>query len=104
MEGVCSETRNRIRVCVLAYAYEMRSDSLVSDHEFDKLCGEIDLTEFTGNDEMDTWFIKHFKPWTGQWIHNHPNIEGLRRIYENLSNKNPAHSAKITKIELEDMF
>jgi hypothetical protein len=54
----------------------------MSDHEFDDLCKKVDPTVKTGNRKMDNWFKKNFDPSTGQWIHNHPDQNKLRHLYE----------------------
>ena len=76
------ETRLRIRLTIAAYAYEVESDSIISDHEFDDLCKKVDLTVKTGNRKMDNFFKKHFDPSTGQWIHNHPDQSTLQHLYK----------------------
>ena len=77
-----AETKRRIRVALWAYAYEVHSDSLVDDVTFDKECESIDLSVNTLNKDMDTWYRENFDPCTGQWVHNHPNKEGLERLYQ----------------------
>ena len=75
------ERRNRIKLSVAAYAYEVHSDSIMSDAAYDELASKINVAIFTENDIMDEYFIKEFNPYTGQWIHKHPNKEGLEKIY-----------------------
>lgn len=71
----------RIRVCVASYAYEVEHDSIMTDHEFDDMCKMIDLSIDTTNPEMDKWFRENFAPHTGCWIHKHPHIDGIKRLY-----------------------
>ena len=52
------EIRNRIRLSVAAYAYEMRNESIMDDAEYDRLSKEIDVSETTGNKKMDNFFKK----------------------------------------------
>lgn len=75
------ERRHRIKVAVVAYAYEIMSDPIMSDSEFDKLCLRINLSIDTGHRIMDTWFIENFSPHTGSWIGDHPELDKLHRIY-----------------------
>lgn len=77
----CAETRNRIRVAVAAYAYEVENASVMSDAEFDALCNEIDPTLATARAAEDEFFLIHFEPHTGSWIHKHPDLPGIRRLY-----------------------
>lgn len=79
-EQVDTETRNRIRLSVAAYAYEFMAESLMTDGEFDKLAQSIDLSIDTRRPDLDTWFRKNFKAYTGQWIHRHPEKDKLARI------------------------
>lgn len=81
MKGVNPEIRNRIRVSVAAFAYEIENDPIMSDAEFDKLAGQINPDVSTGNDDLDHFFWTFFAPDTGMWVRNHPEIDGLRRIY-----------------------
>ncbi len=76
------EIRKRIRLSVAAYAYEIHSDPIMSDQEFDKLAQSVDLKIDTGNSEMDEWFRSNFQSYTGQWIHNHPCQKRLEEIYQ----------------------
>jgi hypothetical protein len=74
------ETRNRIRVAVAAYAYEIENDPIISDAEFDALCLAINPQVDTGNPVTDKFFREEFDPNTGSWVHRHPNKEGLAQI------------------------
>ena len=76
------ERRRRIRLAVAAYAYEFMNDSVMSDHEFDRLSEQVDLTVSTGNRKLDSFFKKNFEPATGMWVRKHPEKDKLRRIYE----------------------
>ena len=76
------EIRNRIKLSVAAYAYEMEDDSIMSDADFDSLCREINANESTGNEKMDNFFKTEFNPSTGQWIHKHPELNKISEIYK----------------------
>ncbi len=78
------ERRLRIHVAVWSYAYEVMDDPLVSDAKFDATARDIDLTISTGNEVLDRWFRKEFSPYTGQWIHSHPDIGGIKKLYDKL--------------------
>ena len=75
------EKRNRILISIYAYSYEFENDSLISDSEYDKLAEEINTKIGTGNRKMDLFFKLNYTPDSGMWIRNHPDLEGLRRIY-----------------------
>lgn len=75
-----TETRNRIKLCIAAYAYECMNTSIMSDAEFDKLAYSIDLKVKTRRPDLDAWFQANFKPHTGMWINNHPDKAILRSI------------------------
>ena len=75
------ERRNRIKLSVAAYTYEVYNESIMSDAEFDQLADKINVQVVTGNELMDDFFREHFSPYTGQWIHKHPDKEGLERVY-----------------------
>lgn len=83
------EIRRRIRVSVAAYAYELRDDPVMDDAEFDRLCREIDPDLVTGNPALDRFFMVHFEPDTGQWVHKHPELHKLKHIYETIYRPTP---------------
>ena len=82
MTGINQEIRNRIRLSVAAYAYEFKDDPIMSDDEFDSLSKLIDTKVSTGHKKLDKFFKDHFEPDTGMWIRNHPDLHGIKRIYE----------------------
>jgi len=75
------EKRNRIRLSVAAYAYEVHDDPIMSDAEFDALASKINVQVATDNELIDDFFRENFSSHTGQWIHKHPDKEGLEKIY-----------------------
>ena len=75
------ERRNRIKLSVAAYTYEVYDDPIMSDAEFDQLAEKINVQVVTGNELMDDFFREHFSPYTGQWIHKHPDKAKLDNIY-----------------------
>lgn len=76
----CKQTRLRIKVALAAYAYEVLSQPIMSDGEYDRLARRIDPTKLTGNKVMDDFFRHHYAAHTGSWIHSHPNKPGLANI------------------------
>lgn len=81
MDRTSEEIKRRIKLCIAAYAYEIENDSIMPDTTFDEECKKVDVTITTGNDKMDKWFKEEFDPCTGQWIHNHPEINKLEELY-----------------------
>jgi len=75
------EVRRRIKLSVAAYSYEMLDESIMLDHEFDKMCLQVDLKVDTGNKKMDSYFKKNFDPSTGQWIRKHPELDKIADLY-----------------------
>ena len=82
MVEFCSETRNRIKLSVAAYAYEIKDNPIMSDFEFDELALKIDASFKTANRKMNNFFKKHFQPDTGLWIHKHPELRKIEYLYE----------------------
>lgn len=78
------ERRNRIRLSVWAYAYELMNETLVSDAEFDALALKINTTIKTGNKKLDRFFETEFSPATGMWVRKHPDQRGLHQTYMRL--------------------
>ncbi len=75
------ERRRRIRLAVWAYAYEFQADSMVSDGEYDQESKAVDLALDTGNETMDKFFREKFDTDTGQWIHDHPELDKIAYLY-----------------------
>lgn len=71
----------RIRLAVAAYAYEVEDESIIPDHEYDRMSLEVDTSISTGNLKLDDFFREHFDPSTGSWVHRHPEKDKLRYIY-----------------------
>ena len=76
------ERRLRIKLAIAAFAYEYKDVSIISDAEFDKMCIQVNKKIDTGNKMMDNYFINHFDPSTGQWIHKHPELKKIENLYE----------------------
>lgn len=76
------EVRRRIQLSVAAYAYEIEDSPIMSDQLFDWFAGRICKRMGTCHPILDEFFLVHFSPMTGMWIHQHPDLNGIRRIYE----------------------
>lgn len=81
MQGVCQETRRRIKLSVWAWAYEFQNVSLVPDYLYDYESMLINLSVFTKRPDLDYFFITNFNPSTGLWIHKHPELDGIENLY-----------------------
>lgn len=77
------ERRRRIRLCLWAYAYEIAGAPLVDDHRFDTEAYASDPTLSTGR--LDQWWRETFQPFTGQWIHQHPELSRLAALHARLT-------------------
>lgn len=76
------ERRNRIRVAMAAYAYELEDDPIMSDAEYDQLALRIRPQLETGHAVLDRFFREEFSPHTGLWVRNHPEKEKLKQQYQ----------------------
>lgn len=76
------ERRNRIRLSVAAFAYEVVGESIMPDAEFDSLARSIRPSVMTGKFNLDAFFLSKFSPDTGMWIHQHPELDKVRALYE----------------------
>lgn len=74
------ERQRRIVLAAWAYAYEIDGNEVVDDARFDALAYLIDLGQGTGDDAMDEWWRANFQPYTGTWIHHHPDLPGVERV------------------------
>lgn len=77
-----TEVWRRIRLAVWAYAYEFESMSLVSDARFDTEARKVNLSLDTPRPDLDKWWRENFDPSTGMWIHKHPELSLVKKIYE----------------------
>ena len=76
------EIKNRIKLSIAAYAYEYKSDPIMSDDDFDQLALRINPQEKTGNIKLDNFFRKHFATDTGLWVRKHPELNKLEWLYK----------------------
>lgn len=76
------EIRRRIQVSVAAYAYEFENLSIMPDGVWDMLAQRIDPTQGTCHPELDEFFASKFSPMTGMWIHDHPDLPGIKRTFD----------------------
>lgn len=76
------EIANRIKVALYSYAYEIMNKPLTTDAEYDALARSIRPLMVTGKPLEDWFFEEQFSPNTGQWIHKHPNLDGIASLYD----------------------
>lgn len=81
------ERWKRIKLAVAAYAYEFHDDPIMSDKRFDKIAEGIVRGMETGHPVMDRFFSTVFSPMTGMWIHQHPELAGIERIYHDIKKR-----------------
>ncbi len=85
------EIRRRIRLSVAALVYERLNDSVMSDAEFDRESLLVDLSIDTGNKRLDRFFRSNFTPYTGLWVHRHPEKIKLMTLWNTYYNKEARH-------------
>jgi len=76
------ERRRRISLSVATYAYEVLDRPFLSDAMWDVLASRIDRRMATGHPLLDEFFLTQFSAMTGMWIHDHPELDGVKAIYE----------------------
>jgi len=76
------ERRLRITLSVATYAYEVLDRPCMSDAMWDVLAARINRWMPTGHPVMDEFFMTQFSPMTGMWIHDHPELAGIKAIYD----------------------
>ena len=75
------QRRIRILLSLYAYAYEFKARSIVSDADYDHLALQVDTSIDTGHETLDNFFKTEYTPYTGQWIHKHPEKDKLEALY-----------------------
>lgn len=65
--------RDRIRLALAAYSYEILNISIIDDAAYDVLALEVHKNRdtITGH-PLDLFFKEEFNPYTGAWIHSYP--------------------------------
>lgn len=80
------ERRTRIRLTVWAYAYEILSAPLATDAEFDTLAATSNVDILTGR--LDDWWYDNFTPYSGAWIHQHPELDRVAALVQSIRARN----------------
>lgn len=80
------ERKMRIKIALYAYAYEIANLPLVDDATFDAESLKIDPSIDTGNPVLDQFFREQFKPDTGMWIHQHPDLDKIASMFKKAQN------------------
>ena len=75
------ERRRRIKLAIWAYAYEIGNSPIVSDAEFDAEASIVDVNIKTGREDLDCFFKHVFSSDTGMWIHNHPELDKIEKLW-----------------------
>lgn len=78
------EKRNRIRLSLAAYAYEIENMSVMTDTQFDDLAKSINPMVLTDNIVLDVFFMAKFTPDSGIWVNEHPELSKLGKLFERL--------------------
>lgn len=78
------EIRNRLKISVYAFAYEIKHDSLISDYEYDLLAKKINVNVSTNNKLLDEFFRDCYTPDSGMWVTKHPELGKLNKLYEKI--------------------
>ena len=76
------EVRRRIQVSVGAYAYEVANTPIFSDDIWDRMAQQITPRMGTCHPLLDEFFATQFSPMTGMWIHDHPDLRGVKRTFD----------------------
>jgi hypothetical protein len=79
-DAIATERRRRIQLSMWAYAYEIAGEPMVTDEMFDTTAAQSDVSISTGH--IDEWWRENFQPYTGCWIHSHPELAQLERRFK----------------------
>jgi len=82
MTYINNEIRNRIRISLASYSYEVYNDSIISDAEYDELAKKINPQQKTNNEKLDRFFSEEYVADSGMWIHKHPEKDKLDFLYK----------------------
>lgn len=80
------ERRRRIKLSLWAFAYEIVGAPMVDDATFDAMAYASNRDISTGR--LDIWWRLNFQPFTGQWVHQHPELDRLAKLYVDLVVRN----------------
>lgn len=70
----------RAFIALAAYQYEIYGKSIFTDQEYDEIARLVDVKIDTDRPELDEFFRRNYTPISGMWVHNHPELEKLKRI------------------------
>lgn len=76
------EVRRRIQISVAAYAYEIKDTPIMGDATFDRIAQTINPKMGTCHPLLDEFFVTKFSPMTGMWIHEHPELGKIAKLYD----------------------
>ena len=76
------ERRRRIHLSVATYGYEIMDRPIMPDAVWDLMAQSVDRYQGTGHPLVDEFFLTQFSPMTGMWIHNHPELDGIKRLFD----------------------
>lgn len=88
------EIRRRIQISVAAYAYEIADDPVMGDDVFDWFAQRVCPRMGTCHMLLDEFFVAHFSPMTGMWIHHHPDLVGIERVFNRSGDNIRAYFAR----------
>jgi len=71
----------RTTVAYMAFLYEIKFDSPMPDLEWDALALKVDVTQSSGDIELDKWYKENYDPNTGSWIYSHPHKDQFEEYY-----------------------
>lgn len=76
------EIRRRILLTVATYAYEIADKPIMSDRSWDMLAQRVNPKMGTCHPDLDEFFAAEFSPMTGMWIHHHPELAKIKKMFE----------------------
>lgn len=76
------EVHRRILVSQAAYAYEIANTPIMTDYSFDKIAQAINPKFGTCHPLLDEFFATQFSPMTGMWIHHHPELAKVEKLFK----------------------
>jgi len=75
------EIARRERIVAAAYAYEIMSESFMTDAQYDAQSKLINPAIDTGDEVSDRFFREKFAEHTGSWIYEYPDLHKVRHLY-----------------------
>lgn len=77
-----TEVFRRKQIAAVTFGVEIRGVALMLETDWDGIAQRIDTSLGTCHPVLDEFFRARFSPLTTSWIHEHPELDGIARMFD----------------------